>query len=234
MDMEFVAAFNGGLWSGIAVWAVSAAVVGLIAVVRKRRARWREVISLMNRAHAVAFSAIDERLYEDAWVEDSALPLRDAKARYDELTAQALNLFEPAEADVAFWCAVELYAGWRSPLHGLAEAGLPRERNADGTVLLDNGSMWQPYELPRVKMLADWANVVWPWDTGSARGPAYATLATPGDRGRHNIVPPNSDVNGDMLLAYANLIRPPEFDATGRRARELRKMFPHELEGAEG
>lgn len=224
------AGFVAGLFSGLAVWAVSGAVLALVAVVRQRRARRREIISLVNRAHAVMFSAMGERLFDEAWIADSDRPLREVKKQYDDLTAQALNLFEPAESDVAFWCAVELYAGWRSPLHGIMEAGLPREANQDGMRIVDPGSMWQPWELPRVELLAEWANVTWPWDYGSRRGPAYGTLGSPGDRARHELVPPNSDVNGDMLTAYANLLTPPNWEPSPRRARELRKMFPPSVE----
>lgn len=225
MDPELEASFLGGLFSGAAVWVVSAVLLALVAVVRRRRARRREIIALVNRAHAVVFSAMDEGLFDDAWVAASSEPLREAKTRYDDLSAQALNLFEPAESDVAFWCAVELYAGWRSPTQALVEEGLPRQRMADGTRILDPGSLRRLWALPRAELLAQWANVVWPWDRGNWRGPAYGSLSTPGDSSRHNIVIPNSDTNGDMLRPYATLIRPPNWNPSFLRARQLERMF---------
>lgn len=170
MDPELEASFLGGLFSGAAVWVVSAVLLAFVSVVRRRRARRREIIALVNRAHAVAFSAMGEGLFDDAWVAASAEPLREAKIRYDDLSAQALNLFEPAESDVAFWCAIELYAGWISPFQALVEEGVPRERRADRTRILDPGSLRRLWTLPRAELLASWANVMWPWTTATGEG----------------------------------------------------------------
>ncbi|MEU4015815.1 hypothetical protein AB0E56_11175 [Microbacterium sp. NPDC028030] len=225
---EFAAAIAGNAIAGVAVWIVTGALVWAVGLVRARRRRRREIIALVNRAHAIAHSAVSIGLYDQSWIAGSDAPLREAKARYDDLTAQALNLFEPRETDVAFWCAVELYAGWLSPLEELERRGVPRKKPKGGGTLVSFDSLDWGWVLPRAELLADWANVLWPWDVGSARGPEYATRYTAGDRSRHGLVAPNSDDSGDMLRAYANLVRPPRWQPSKRRARQLKRMFPNE------
>lgn len=225
MNEELLAAVTGNALAGFGVWVLTAALAWSFGLVRARRRRRREIISLVTRAHNVAQSALDQGAYERAWIEKSELPLREARMRYDDLSSQALNLFEPAETEVAFWCAVELYAGWRSPLEWLEDIDAPRRRVHDDWPLLGS-SLAEAWELPRPQLLADWANVRWPWDVGSIRGPQYAMITGPGDRRRHALVPPNTDVNTDMVLAYANVISPPKWQPGAWQARNLRKMFP--------
>src|SRR5690606_6956069 len=103
---------------------------------------------------------------------------------------------------VAFWTMVELHAGWQAPLYHAYETGVPRSPRDDGQPLIapdGNGPGWSP---PRPLELVAWARPRWVWDRRNARGPMYGFLGAPGDRERHNIVIPNSDVNVEMLTPW--------------------------------
>lgn len=203
------------IWAPLATGVIGGALVSMLVgvtgwltrTVVKRRARRRQIISLMGRAVALQARAINDGRFDRTWIENSSEPLASAHETYDDLTAQALDLFEPGEEVVAMWTAVEFYAGWSDPFHYLSDTGTPRKNPGDGLRLLTTNSLAGGWVAPRPQLLADWARVRWPWDRGSARGPRYADLFTAGDMTRHHIVIPNSDVNVDMLrpfIAYLN------------------------------
>jgi hypothetical protein len=118
------------------------------------------------------------------------------RQRYDDLTIEVFSWFERGEEDVAYWVAVEFYAGWAEPTYSLYERGVPHLQEPGGWPHLTIESMgsgrpggWQP---PRGEMLIGWAN--------NKEGPRYGELFSSGDHSRHHIVTPNGDVNSDMLL----------------------------------
>ncbi|MDR7188147.1 hypothetical protein J2Y46_000963 [Microbacterium sp. BE35] len=152
-----------------------------------------------GRAVSLQSRAIDDGHFDQAPIQNSARPLAKVRAKYDDLTAQALDLFEPGEEIVAFWTAAEFYAGWYSPLETLEAIEVPRAADPDGWRLLSTADLTRGWALAQPQELAEWAHVRWPWDQGNARGHRYATSDTPGDTTRHSIVVPNSDVNSDIL-----------------------------------
>lgn len=210
---------------GLLLWIVAEGVRSWWGRVKTRRDRRRSIISLMGRAVAVQARAIDDGEFDEAYVQDSSRPLGKARARYDDLTAQALDLFEPGEEVVAFWTAAEFYGGWFSPLQWLRDTRVPRE--GGGGPLLDSGSLHQGWFQARPQLLAAWAQDGRPWHTGNARGPRYADSFTAGDRSRHNVVIPNSDVNSDMLRPFVLYLggRSPWAKPSRREAARLNRMF---------
>lgn len=169
----------------------------------EKLARRRRIVSLVGRARALAFRAIRDRLYEDAYITSSLKHLADVRREYDDITIEALDLFVEGEEEVAFWTAVELYAGFLDPLDYLEQMGTPRGRNpkgwpllapdAEGEMTSGDGPMQRSgYLLPRAERLVGWASMKDP-------GPRYGDLLREGDKLRHNIVRPNSDGSTDML-----------------------------------
>lgn len=160
--------------------------------------------------------------------------LEEIHERYDDLAAQALDLFEPREEVVAMWTAVELYAGWEAPFYEMDARGVPRESGEMGFVVVPpEGAYFGP---ARPQELADWAQVRWPWDRGNARGPRYAEMEGPGDRGRHLMVRPNSEAPPGMLwpfvlyLADKNGRSGSKFPPMSEREKSrLERMFPPDL-----
>ena len=160
------------------------------------------IISLMGRAVALQARAIDDGRFDQAYIERSFRPLSKAREKYDDLTAQALDLFEVGEEVVAFWTAAEFYAGWYSPFEWLTATRTPREPRESGEPLLSTNDLTPGWSPARPEELASWAQVRWPWDRGNSRGPRYGDLWSPGDKTRHAVVIPNSDVNVDMLRPF--------------------------------
>lgn len=210
---------------GLLLWIVAEGVRSWWGRVKTRRDRRRLIISLMGRAVAVQARAIDDGAFDQSYIQDSSKPLAKARARYDDLTAQALDLFEPGEEVVAFWTAAEFYGGWFSPLQWLRDTDTPRD--PEGGRLLDRGGMGDGWSQARPQFLAAWAQDGRPWNTGNARGPRYADLFTAGDRSRHNVVIPNSDVNSDMLRPFVLYLggRSPWETPSRREAARLERMF---------
>lgn len=201
-----------GFAGGALVSLVAAFVGWLVSAVVKRKARRRQIISLMARAVALQARAINDGRFDRAYVENSTDPVSAVREKYDDLTAQALDLFQPGEDVVAFWTAVEFHAGWADPLSYLREKGTPREDPGPGGYLLTTNHLAGGWRAARPELLAQWAQVRWPWDRGNARGPRYADIHTAGDRTRHHIVIPNSDVNADLLKPFIWYIRTPKTD----------------------
>ncbi|MDQ1172940.1 hypothetical protein QE430_001247 [Microbacterium testaceum] len=160
----------------------------------------------MGRAVALQARAVNDGRFDRAWIQDSEGPLSKVREKYDDLTAQALDLFEPGEEVVAFWTAAEFYAGWYAPLQFLRAIGTPRKASQDGWPLLTTNDLSGGWMAARPAELAAWAQVRWPWDRRNARGPRYADLFSAGDRSRHETVVPNSDVNVDMLRAFIHYL----------------------------
>lgn len=216
--------FWAPLCVGVLLWLLAEACRAWLSRVGRRQARRRKIISLMGRAAAVQERAIREGDFDLAYSKDSRAPLAVARAQYDDLTARALDLFEPGEEVVAFWTAAEFYASWHAPTQRLREINAPRDPK--GRKLRDYGldRGWVP---ARPELLAEWAQDRRPWNTGNERGPRYADRLGAGDRTRHNIVIPNSDVNVDMMRPFilyldgAAVWRKP----SRREEAHLRRMF---------
>jgi hypothetical protein len=215
------------LWTAVAVPLISGLVLWFIQdwirygywLSRSRKARRRRIVSLLGRAHSITFRAIRDRLYEEAFLTSSTKPLETVKREYDDITVAALDLFERGEEDVAFWTAVEFHAGFWDPLMFLEDREAPRIPDPKGWPLIPfeaEGESWLEdergkrvesagYILPRSHRLSGWAE-------GKDPGPRYGHMFRPGDTLRHNIVPPNSDLNMEMLL-------PPLWTGWGKRSR---------------
>ncbi len=153
----------------------------------------------MARAVALQARAINDGRFDRAYIEDSTDPVSAVRETYDGFDAQALDLFEPGEDVVAFWVAVEFHAGWDDPLsvlppgEGHAARG-PRPRG----LLLTTNHLAGGLANGAARVAGPVGTVKWPWDRGNARGPRFADAHTAGDRTRHHIVIPNSDVNADI------------------------------------
>ncbi|MEV4669905.1 hypothetical protein [Microbacterium sp. LWO12-1.2] len=189
-----------------------------------RRARRRQIISLMGRAVALQSRAIDDGKFDRAYMAESERPLARVRARYDDLTAQALDLFEEGEEVVAFWTAAEFYGGWFSPLEALQAQGTPRSKNKQNLRLVATSDLARAWAPARPEELSEWARVQWPWDRGNRRGPRYATNGTPGDQTRHTVVVPNSDVNADMLRPFILYLKDGASPFDAPSARETRRL----------
>lgn len=110
------------------------------------------------------------------------------RERYDDFTAEALDLFMKGEEEVAFCAAVEFYAGWHSPHDVASRLHVPRaipdgdrifylgEYTVRGALADGETGDLPHWVLARPQELVDWANVVWPWEK-----------AMPGDRGTGSI-----------------------------------------------
>lgn len=216
----------GPLVVGLVLWVLAEGARSWWLVVGGRAKRRRQIISLMGRAVAVESRAMNDGQFDEAWISNSERALAESRSTYDDLTAQALDLFEPGEEVVALWTAAEFYAGWYSPLQALRHDNVPRERSANGGNLLHTSSLYRQWVFARPAELAAWARVRWPWDRGNARGPRYADLHTPGDRSRHDIVVPNSDVNADMLMPYVLLLASPWSKLSDRETKRLSSKYP--------
>lgn len=210
MDDNVFALIVAPLAVGLVLFLLAETVRHWLSTVGERRRRRRQIISLMARAVALQARAIDDRRFDRAYIENSAEPLSATRQKYDDLTAQALDLFEPGEDVVAFWTAVEFHAGWADPLHFLLDRDTPREDPGPNGYLLTTNNLAGGWRAARPELLAQWAQVKWPWDKGNARGPRYADIHTAGDISRHHIVIPNSDVNADMLRPFVWYIRTPK------------------------
>jgi hypothetical protein len=201
-DPDLFAVVLGPLLVGLALWLLAEAARWWFGSVAGTRARRRKIISLMGRAVALQARAINDGRFDRAWIESSDRSLSKVREKYDDLTAQALDLFEPGEQVVAFWTAAEFYAGWYAPTEFLRATAVPRKKATDGWPLLSTSDLSGGWMAARPAELAAWAQVRWPWDRGNARGPRYADHFSAGDKSRHESVVPNSDVNVDMLRPF--------------------------------
>lgn len=220
-----------GLLVGLVLWLLAEGVRAWVRTVSRRRVRRRHIISLIGRAVALQARAINSGRIENAWVTNTMESLEELHERYDDLSAQALDLFETGEEVVAMWTAVELYAGWEAPFLSMDARRIPRESGPTGLVPdPPEGICLDP---ARPQELAEWAQVRWPWDRGSARGPRYAEMFGPGDLGRHLMVRPNSESPPGMLWPFVLYLA----DKNGRSAfprisnrerRRLERLYPPE------
>lgn len=195
VDELVIATLSGVIVTALA-WLIGDVIVGSI---RRRRERRAQIMMLVARANLVAFRALRDGLFQQAWIEDSHQPLKDARAQYDDITAEALSMFVPGEEAVATWTAVELYAGWYDPFHYLIRTGTSRAAPAPGEPpIMDSGSADRGVVLPRHGELAGWTAT---WRNGDYNGPRYGDMQSPGDFSRHEAFPPHTDVVTDMLQA---------------------------------
>jgi len=210
MDDNVFALIVAPLAVGLVLFLLAEIVRLWLSTVGERRKRRRQIISLMARAVALQARAINDGRFDRAYVENSTEPVSAVREKYDDLTAQALDLFEPGEDVVAFWTAVEFHAGWDDPLSYLREKATPRKDPGPNGYLLTTNNLSGGWRAARPELLAQWAQVRRPWDRGNARGPRFADAHSAGDRTRHHIVIPNSDVNADMLRPFIWYIRTPK------------------------
>lgn len=194
MSDAWFSLFWAPLLVGVLLWLAADAVRAGLNRRKARRERRLRIIGALNRADAMVFRAARDGQYVRSWTEKSLEPLRRVQERYDDLVVETLDLFEMGEEDVAFWVAVELYAGFLEPLYWLdahaeefgQDGGAPYLNFEVRGMRLPDG--WTP---PRADMLLEWA--------GGGKGPRYGDLFTSGDHARHLVVIPNSDVNLGML-----------------------------------
>ncbi|GAA3625925.1 hypothetical protein GCM10022200_05350 [Microbacterium awajiense] len=218
---------------GVLLWIVAEGVRWVLATVRQRRLRRWKIVSLMGQAEALCLRAIRDGVMDAGYVSHGAQGFAQVRDRYDDLTAEALDLFQRGEEEVAFWAAVEFYAGWWSP-HVLAEKlGVPRLHPTDGTLIfqvsertvlgagVDETGSPVSWTLARPDELVDWADVMWPWERGNAWGPRFGDLVTPADSSRHDIVTPNSDSAPDMLRPFILRIGSAFGEVSAREKRRL-------------
>ena len=226
------------LWATIFAPVLTSALVllgagGLGSLIRWHRdriARRWQIVSIMGQATALLQRAVRDGQYEQAWIADSGSPLAAVLERYDDLTVEALTLFTPGEFEVAFWAAVEFYAGFLDPLLLLESYATPRQPSADGFPLLSRDgegpsrAEWLEgygpagmlsYTFPRSADLLDWAR-------GRGKGPRFAgdVFNPGGDDYRHYLVKPNSGVPGGMILPPAWLYKQPRPNDLRGRKRE--------------
>lgn len=192
-------------WAPLAVgailWLVAEAFRSAIVLpAARRRARRRHIITLMGRAESLMARAVWDGLYDRAWIEKDLAVLDELRVRYDDLTAETLDLFVRGEEQVAFWAAAEFYAGFFDPLVTLHALETPRQAKDDGQPLLR--PLWG-WDGPRADLLIPWAARWWPWVRGNTKGPMFGDLTTGrGDGFRHEVVRPNTEVPADMLLPF--------------------------------
>jgi hypothetical protein len=205
---------------GVALYIVAEAVRGMwrFSVVRRAetQARRARIVGGLAQAKNITFRAVRDGLYEESFLANSMQPLAETRRRYDDITEMTLALFREDEGLVAEWTAVEFYAGFLDPLYALEHLGV-RAPDPEGFPLLPleaEGSLSNGYVLPRPDMLLGWSKM-------KTKGPKYGNAETAGDATRHRIVPPNTDVNMDM-------IRPPV--QTWKRERD----FPNEWPSTDG
>ncbi|MGW9111690.1 hypothetical protein [Microbacterium sp. NPDC055683] len=213
--------FWAPLMVGFILWTAAEGVRWWFSQVAQRRARRRRVISLMGRAHAVAFRAIRDGVFDRAYASGAIDTTSAERTQYDDLAAEALDLFEVGEEAVAMWTAVEFYAGWTGPFFQAHADGVPRELPERGRIFSVQAPM-NRWQLARPTELADWADVMWPWDRGNARGPRYGHASAIGDTTRHEVVTPNSDANGDILRPWVLLHGGDPWPKPSRR--EMRRL----------
>jgi hypothetical protein len=188
-----------GLLGGALLSVVAAGVRARIELVSARTSRRRRILSIMGRGDALLFRGLRDGVFDEQIHDAKSDRFEAMRKEYDDLTVQALELFEPGEERVAFWTMVEFYAGIADPL--LFGFALKERLPAGASVRLNTmGGSWgddglgevDGFRLPRVEMLADWV--------GGGLGPLYGTFEHPeGDSERHRVVPPNTDVIQDML-----------------------------------
>ncbi|WP_148060321.1 MULTISPECIES: hypothetical protein [unclassified Rathayibacter] len=212
-DVEF---FWAPLFVGLLLWLVAEGVRAIwrLLVIRRleKIARREKIVSALGQARNITFRAVRDGLYEKAWVSESLQPLDETRRRYDDLTEQTLSLFREDEVDVAFWTAVEFYAGFIDPLYSLDQF---HERNSKPNgfprlAMEAEGTLKGGYVLPRPEMLLGWSKL-------KEEGPRFGMQGIVGDATRHRIVTPNSDSSMDMIL-------PPVW--TWRRQQGHRAIWP--------
>lgn len=230
MTDPVVSTFWAPLAVGAILWIAAEGVRSLIvmpAVLRRRRRR--QIITLMGRAESLMARAVRDGLYDEAWLENDLSVLDGLRARYDDLTSETLDLFERGEKDVAFWAAVEFYAGFYDPIQMLCDLETPREKRADGQPLLR--PLWG-WDGPRADLLIPWADRWWPWVRGNSKGPVFGDLTTgKGDGFRHDVVRPNTEVPPDMLLPFVWTFREREAISVPTRRQPLSSRPRRDVSG---
>lgn len=194
---------------GVVLWGIAEWVRFISTRRRDNRRRRRQIVSNLVRADLLLKNAMRDGSYDDAYIADSMRPLARLRDRYEQLTAETLDLFEPGEEHVAFWVSVEFYAAFHDPLVRMKDGGVDRERRADGVPLAHPHGNY--YLAPRHDMLLEWS--LW-----RAIGPNYGHRFQMGDRARHNVVVPNSD-------SAVGLLRPPIWLDAARSFAPPRRRF---------
>lgn len=197
-----------GLVGGAALGAMAAGVRRAIESRADRRTRRMKVVSLMDRARALAFRAIRDGVYEQQhqYRVQGVMPDFAAYRRaYEDITVEALDLFVEGEEDVAFWTEIEFYAGMADPFVYLDSLPpLPQPQITTPRLPTEMQGVWVGsngetgiigYLLPRPEELLDWAQY-------NERGPYYGDLVDrlDGDKLRHRVVRPNSELP-DLIQA---------------------------------
>lgn len=220
-----------GLASGISVGSLTGIVRARQDERRARTARRKKIMSLLAQAKMLAFRALRDRVYENQYF--SRRDTDEYKAfrkEYDDLTAEALGLFEPGEWTVAQWTQIEFYAGFHDFFYFARETGIKRKLcgsmvvgpDAEGAYSVeDNGDIHlHGFVFPRPEKLAAWVD-------GESSGPRYGDLIDypEGERIRHRVVPPNTDVAWDMLTSPVGYIEGAREAEESRRAEAQSKRW---------
>lgn len=194
--MSVSAGIVAGVVGGAALGLISAAISAWSRHVTERRLRRRRIVSLLGRAQTLAFRAVRDGIYEAEYFGAGGERFETFRQEFDQLTVEALDLFEPGEEDVAFWTSAEFYGGFWDPLYFLRESKAVKDGDWPLLPIEAEGSTEYGYILPRPNELVGWAE-------RNHAGPFYGDLVSgvDGDRTRHRVVRPNSDVNMDMIRA---------------------------------
>ncbi|MFJ6680235.1 hypothetical protein ACIQLK_14060 [Microbacterium sp. NPDC091382] len=188
---------------GVGLWLAAEAFRAVRGSIASRRRRRMQIVTLMGRAENLVVRAVRDGLYEEAWISNTSEPLARVREQYDDLTVEALALFEEREGAVSYWAAVEFYAGFEEPLRYLEITNTPRRRERNAPLLHPSqaGVLWYP---PRPALLVYWAKRRWLWVRGNEGGPWFGDMHSEGgDKSRHQAVTPNSCGPGDILLPGA-------------------------------
>lgn len=187
-------------------WKISERSASRRAMVQRRR----QIVSLMARAD----SLIEREIVRGGYNTGKRGHQLAVSSEYQDITVQALAMFEWGEEQVALWAAMEFAAAIDAPAYALS---LARERTAridwpalevgqsdmfDGVTGPALGPMGIPYLKVRYVMLSRWAEL-------KGKGPRYANMigATSGDRARHYAFPAQSDSISRIELPYIWLLK---------------------------